>query len=47
MDLANAVCLSCKSCMDDMPFIVKPGQNFYSGETYVGNWYEDTVRNTV
>ncbi|CAL8112491.1 unnamed protein product [Orchesella dallaii] len=46
--LTNAVaCLSCNTCMDDMPYIVKPNKNGYSAETYVGNWYEDTCRNTM
>ncbi|ODM90817.1 hypothetical protein Ocin01_15865 [Orchesella cincta] len=46
--LLDAVgCLSCRTCMDDMPYIVKPNKNGYSAETYVGNWYEETCRNTT
>lgn len=32
---------------DDLPHITKPGKNLFNPETYIGNWYEETVRNTV
>ncbi|XP_035704717.1 cilia- and flagella-associated protein 161-like [Folsomia candida] len=32
---------------DDLPHITKPGKNLFNPETYIGNWYEETVRNTL
>lgn len=36
-----------KCYYDDLPHITKAGKVSYNAETYVGNWYEETVRNTV
>jgi hypothetical protein len=32
---------------EELATFTKPGKNIYDAETYVGNWYEETVRNTV